>query len=90
MLNTKQLTPEEAEFFQKTFLTDQIAQKISDRIVLNIQKDIFAAGGILGAVLLSFLNFHSIVWAFIAGLFSWLYIVYYIVAYCLWRNLLNL
>jgi hypothetical protein len=83
MLTQKQLTPEEAEFFQKAFLTDQIANKISDRIILNIQKDMFIAGGIIGAVLISFLNFHSIVWAFIAGLFSWLYIVYYIVAYCL-------
>ena len=83
MVVPRELTSEEAEFFQKTFLTDQIANKISDRIIMNIQKDIFVAGGILGAVLISFLNFHSIFWAFIAGLFSWLYVVYYIIAYCL-------
>jgi hypothetical protein len=83
MFPRKDLTPEEAEFFQKTFLTDQIANKISDRIITNIQKDIFIAGGVLGAVLVSFMSFHSIFWAFVAGLFGWLYVVYYIVVYCL-------
>ena len=83
MVAHRELTPEEVEFFQKTFLTDQIANKISDRIIMNIQKDIFVMGGILSAVLISFLNFHSIFWAFVAGLFSWLYVIYYIIAYYL-------
>jgi len=83
MLINKNLTPEEREFFEKTFLTDQIANKISDRIVSNIQKDIFVAGGIFGAVFISYVNFHSILWALVAGWFGWLYIIYYLFMHCL-------
>lgn len=33
------------------------------------------------AMVISYTNWHSILWAIIHGLFSWFYVVYYVVVY---------
>lgn len=54
---------------------------------MNDDKRGGAAGGIgLGtviAVVLSYANWHSILWAIIHGLLGWIYVIYYILRYAL-------
>lgn len=33
------------------------------------------------AMVISYTNWHSILWAIIHGLLSWIYVIYYIIAY---------
>jgi hypothetical protein len=44
---------------------------------MNLLHDIFAFGEIF-AVVISFTTYRSVSWALIHGLFSWFYVIYYL------------
>ena len=50
----------------------------NQRVEINF--DITGIGTII-AVILSWLKWHSIGWAIIHGLLSWLYVIYYVIKY---------
>ena len=54
-------------------------EKVSKKVEKTVKTGISFGSAL--AMVVSYVNWHSIFWAIIHGLMSWVYIVYYIIRY---------
>ena len=63
--------------------SNEIKEKITSKVTIGeVLSPIYIFGFFL-SITISYLSYYSLKWAIIHGIFSWIYVIYYAINYCI-------